>query len=81
MAQHCEPAARIVATLGGVSAVAVRTDRDPSLVRKWRLPPPLGTGGVVPENARLILLEMAREQGVPLSYADFAPVESLADTG
>lgn len=78
MTQHSEPAAGIIERLGGVTKVAVRTGRDPSAVRRWRLPPPEGCGGVIPEYVRPDLLQMAVEMAVELTYADFAPLADEA---
>ena len=80
MDAHQEPASSIISSLGGATAVAARTGRDSSVVRRWRLPRPAGTGGVVPEDVRGALIEMAGELGVPLSYADFAPRSPNAET-
>ncbi len=70
---HYQPAADIIARLGGVSAVAIAIGRDDSTVRRWRMAPPQGTGGVVPYDAMIGLLQYANSVGVSLTWSDFTP--------
>lgn len=65
--ERLEPAASVVAKCGGVAATAKIIGRDPSVVRRWMLRPPAGTGGRVPMHHAQKLLP-----AVPaLTEADF----------
>lgn len=59
--------------LGGVAATAKLLDKDPSTVRRWRMPRPEGTGGSIPDDDKVRLIEGARAIGLRLTWADFAP--------
>lgn len=74
MQSRKQPATSIIAACGGVTAVATALGKDTSIVRRWRLPRPTGTDGVIPEDVRPALIKLARENGRDLTYADFAPV-------
>ena len=71
-----EPAASIIAKLGGVTVVARALNVNIARVTAWRRPRgrSSGTGGAIPHWHVARLLEFARERGVPLSPLDFAPV-------
>lgn len=74
MQKHArEPATSIIELLGGVSAVAAMLEKDASTIRRWRMPRPEGTGGSIPDDDKLRLIERAKKIGVALSWADFAP--------
>ena len=69
---HLDPAKTIIERLGGVDAVARRTGKHISRIYRWMYPPERGgTGGVIPQREIAGLLEFAREEGIPLSPADF----------
>jgi hypothetical protein len=79
MKLRCEPAATIIAKLGGVSEVATLATVDVSRVVRWRLPKEQGgTGGLIPMRHIPALLGAARERGLQLEAADFIPVEERA---
>jgi hypothetical protein len=75
-----EPAASIIERLGGPQVVARHLGIHPTRVTAWRRPrgSSSGTGGMVPHWRIPALLELARQQGVPMSELDFAPVLNQA---
>jgi hypothetical protein len=76
MQKHaCEPANGIIDRFGGVSAVARLLDKDESTIRRWRMPKPSGTGGTIPDDDKMRLLEAAKSEGVRLAWRDFKPIE------
>lgn len=80
--RHREPAASIIAKMGGVPTVAAITGRDPSAVQRWRLPKPVGSDGIIPDPAKILLIDHARKIGVALAWDDFRPPQLRAvETG
>lgn len=76
MQKHaCEPATGIIEKFGGVSQVADILDKDESTIRRWRMPRPNGTGGSIPDDDKVKLINAARKVGVSLAWRDFAPPE------
>lgn len=72
--KHCEPAARIIDRLGGTSVVAKVVGKHESMVRRWRLREPVGTGGLVrDDHDKLKLLAYAKRHRIRLTWNDFAP--------
>lgn len=72
---ECKPAADIIERLGGTARVAAILDRDESTIRRWRMAPPAGTGGKVPHDAAVALIEFAFAEGIDLTWNDFRPSE------
>jgi hypothetical protein len=67
-----EPASRIIEALGGPGKVAQIVGIHRTRVSNWKRPRDAGgTGGAVPHWHVPKLLAAAREQGIPLSAADF----------
>lgn len=74
MQKHrCEPANGVIEKLGGVSNVAQLLGKDESTIRRWRMKRPDGTGGSVPDDDKVRLIDIALAIGVTLTWADFAP--------
>jgi hypothetical protein len=70
-----EPAATIVAKLGGPSAVSRDLGVHRTRVSNWMRPRDKGgTGGIIPHWHVADLLQIARDKGVALEDKDFAPV-------
>lgn len=70
-----EPAASIIALLGGDTAVAAITGVHRTRVANWKRPKVTGgTGGVIPLKHISKLLDAARERDVPLTAAQFLPI-------
>lgn len=76
---HCEPAASIIAKLGGSAAVADILGVSAITVRRRRRAAPSGDGGIFPDEEKVRLIEAAELRGVPLTWDDFKPV-TLSDT-
>lgn len=69
-----EPAASIIARLGGVGAVSRITGRHRTRVSNWKRPKASGgTGGRIPAREIPVLLSAAAEMGIALTPADFFP--------
>jgi len=67
-----EPAASIIDRLGGVTRVASIVGVHRTRVSNWKRPRQVGgTNGRVPQDYHVTLLDHARENGIPLSAADF----------
>ncbi len=70
-----EPAATIIARLGGEKVVSEITGRAYTAPYRWQHPIAKGgTGGLIPQRLHIILLDYARANGIELSPADFLPV-------
>lgn len=70
-----EPARSIIDKLGGPTAIAAAIAVHRTRVSNWARPKAKGgTGGVIPHWHVAKLLALARQLGVALSEADFAPV-------
>jgi hypothetical protein len=78
-AMHMDPAKSILDRLG-VENVARITGKHISRVYRWTYPAGAreGTGGVIPHADAIKLLNYAREEGIPLSEADFMCAPSVA---
>lgn len=77
MQKHtCEPANGIIEKFGGVGVVARLLEKDESTIRRWRMPKPSGTGGTIPDDDKVRLLEAAKAEGVRLHWRDFMPIEA-----
>lgn len=76
-----EPAANIIALLGGPAKVSKEIGIHRTRVSNWKRPREAGgTGGVIPRKYYETLVAMAQREGVPLSYADFfaSPAQETA---
>jgi hypothetical protein len=70
-----EPAASIIAKLGGDTAVASIAGVHRTRVANWKRPKVAGgTGGIIPFRHQESLLDAAKLKGVDLSADDFRPV-------
>lgn len=70
-------AARIIDKCGGPAAVAKMLGIHQSRVYRWTYPTDRGgSNGVVPTKQQARLLQIAREQGIDLSPADFFPQDA-----
>lgn len=77
-----EPARTIIDKLGGPTRIARAIGIHRARVGYWAVPSSKGgTNGVIPHKHVAKLLELAREQGVPLSTLDFAPVVEQQENG
>lgn len=75
---HCEPAKTIIASLGGITAVARATGKSLVTVQRWRMPKERGgTGGFIPRQHHAELLRLARQSGISLTASSF--IENLLD--
>lgn len=70
-----EPATTIIASLGGLTAVADILGVTETTVRKWTYERGMseGTGGVIPQRHIVPLIAAAEARGVTLTLADFFP--------
>lgn len=69
---HFDPAASIIAMLGGLSSVAKAANTSTTTVQRWRLPKQKGgTGGFIPRKHHDLLIAKSREVGVDLQRAAF----------
>lgn len=77
---HLEPAKSIIAKIG-IDKVSEITGKHVSRVYRWMYSKERGgTGGLIPQGDAPALLQYARENGIPLSEADFFPAPSTQDT-
>jgi len=68
---HLEPARSVIAKIG-VDATVKVTGKHFSRVYRWMYPKARGgTGGRIPQQEALLLLEYARTHGIDLTPADF----------
>ena len=75
-----EPANRIISLLGGPTRVANAIGVHRITVHNWKAPRSGGgTDGIIPHRNIPALLALAREQDVPLTFADFAPIMDAAE--
>src|SRR5262245_18989708 len=71
-----DPAARIIARLGGPHVVAKVTGTAFTAPYRWQTPRDRGgTGGTIPQRYHLPLLKHARAARVRLTRVDFFPIE------
>jgi hypothetical protein len=69
-----EPAATIIARLGGERVVSEITGRAYTAPYRWQHPLEKGgTGGLIPQKLHAKLLDYARANGIELTPADFLP--------
>lgn len=72
-----EPASTIIDRLGGVTKVAQVVGVHRTRVSNWkRARQSGGTDGRIPQGYHVLLLQYARDHGVPLSADDFLPAAS-----
>ncbi|MBD3845963.1 hypothetical protein IED13_09660 [Bosea sp. SSUT16] len=70
-----EPAASVIARLGGEKIVSEITGRAYTAPYRWQQSVEKGgTGGLIPQRLHIKLLEYAMANGIALSPADFLPV-------
>jgi hypothetical protein len=70
-----EPAATIIARLGGEKIVSEIAGRAYTAPYRWQHPVEKGgTGGLIPQRLHTKLLDYARANDIPLSASDFLPV-------
>lgn len=69
------PAAKIIAALGGYVAVADYLKVNPPTVYRWTYPRgrSCGTGGLIPAKYQAPLLSLSNQIGAGLTAADFIP--------
>ena len=61
---HLSPAEAVIRAWGGTRATARRFKVDPSTVHYWQLPKAKkGTGGLIPSNHHVTILDAARKDG------------------
>lgn len=66
---HLEPAASVIAALGGVPFLAKAVGTTTTTVQRWRWPKEVGgTGGIIPHWHHEAILALAERLGVPLSF-------------
>lgn len=69
-----EPAKSIIELCGGFAAVADMTGRNIAQVYRWTYAKEKGgTGGLIPADVQLKLMEAARAKGIPLTPEHFFP--------
>lgn len=73
------PGHRVVHGLGGVKRAATLTGRSVKSVYRWLQPVAHGGGGgLIPLPAQRRMVAAAKDQGLHLEYADFAPRDGEA---
>lgn len=71
---HLEPAASVIAALGGVPTLAKGIGTTTTTVQRWRWPKEIGgTGGVIPHWRHKDIIAFAEKCGVHISYNSFIP--------
>lgn len=79
--EHLEPAASIIARLGGEAKVSKITGTAYTAPYRWQYPKAIkGTGGLIPQRHHPALLGYARANDIPLSAADFIPGNVARET-
>lgn len=67
-----DPAASVIAALGGPARVSSITGKDISRVYRWMAPKDVGgTGGLIPQPEAAKLLRHAKDNGIAVTAADF----------
>lgn len=67
-----EPATTIITLCGGIEAVAEMVNRSTSRVHRWTYPKDRGgTGGLIPSESAMRLLDAARGRGIDLRPEHF----------
>ena len=75
------PGQTIIERLGGVDLVADALGINHVTVRRWAYPRARrGTGGIIPHWHHKALMELAKQQGVSLSPADFVSLVDDSET-
>lgn len=75
---HLEPAATIIRTLGGLSAVADAVSTTTTTVQRWRLPREKGgTGGYIPRWWHDKIIAAAGARGIELPPSAFLDISVL----
>lgn len=78
--EKCDPAATIIAALGGLTIVAKAAGVSVVTAQRWRYPVANGgTGGFIPRKHHDRLIEMAKERGIELSLAAFVDASQLPE--
>ena len=76
-----EPANTIIQICGGFNAVAEMTGRDQTRVRRWTYSKDKGgTGGLIPSECQQLLMEQAKERGLPLRPEHFFRIDQGSET-
>lgn len=76
MQQPLEPANSIIDRFGGQTIVRSITGVSRTRVYRWTRPKSEGgTGGLIPTDHAIKLLRHAKENGIPVTAADFLPLE------
>ena len=79
--EKCEPAATIIAMLGGLAEVAKAADVSLVTAQRWTYPfQHGGTGGHIPRKYHDRLIELAREKGDELPIAAFVDASFVPRT-
>lgn len=66
------PAHTVIEICGGTRVVADMVGRSQNRVRRWTYPKERGgTGGRIPSDMQVKILEVARLRGIPLQPSDF----------
>lgn len=69
-----DPAHSVIAKCGGFDAVAEMTGRSAVRIRRWAYPRARGgTGGLIPAECQILLLQAAPARGIDLRPEDFFP--------
>ena len=77
---HCQPAASLIAAMGGLSSVANAANVSVTSVQRWRLPQRKGgTGGIIPAKYHTRLMKHAATRGVALPLAAFVDPKAAAE--
>ena len=73
------PAAKIVARLGGEKVISELLGLSLAQPYKWQATRAVGgTNGVIPQKYHLKLIEFARSRRIPLQARDFLQTEEMA---
>lgn len=76
--ERCEPAASIIAALGGLTVVAKAAGVSVVTAQRWRYPTANGgTGGFIPRKHHDRLIEFAKERGIELFPGAFVDASQL----
>jgi hypothetical protein len=77
--QRLDPAATIIARLGGVQNVSVALGLNPITVMRWSYPRCKGgSAGLVPSNRQRDLLDLGKAIGAEITPADFFVAPAVA---
>jgi transposase-like protein len=68
---YASPAELVIERFGGVCALARVLKKNPSTISRWRKSQlDGGTGGLVPSRSQSVLLELAKQRGIPLTPSE-----------